>query len=345
MKADDLEASFKAARPLSLFDILHKPHESTAFRRYLVYTILRIVITHGGQDFKKFEEAFRAHQPLSNQQVPLYKTVLQCLRALNIDESTITGNAEVIEAIMKEIGRWGSADFLKYVRLFAGDQLSLARLRSIIALRAGHEAGYTGFRWMAFMPGLFHAKIADVHGFMVTHWGRPHISNPSSLAWHNCVLNRNPITMSSLPPFRTCRDLIFVSLYARVLHCLLKVSDSSTLAECAEKTESFEDLENYATLILDEYADGQVVYEMRRARQEGRAAEGDVHFENGALFLRDALHTRLLTDAVKMGDSGQIVLTLKMLALSYRGNGRTKYAYEMFHLIHNIEHVWPAPLR
>jgi hypothetical protein len=90
----------------------------------------------------------------------------------------------------------------------------------------------------------------------------------------------------------------------------------------------------------------QVVYKMCQARNtDGNNEGGDVHFENAALFLRDALYTRLLTDAVKMGDSGQVVLVLKMLALSFRGNGRTKYAYEMLYLIHHIEHVWPPALR
>ncbi|KAJ7075972.1 hypothetical protein C8R43DRAFT_1143727 [Mycena crocata] len=35
----------------------------------------------------------------------------------------------------------------------------------------------------------------------------------------------------------------------------------------------------------------------------------------------------------------------QLLALSFRGNGRSKYAYEMLHLIHNITHVWPKLIR
>ncbi|KAF8867617.1 hypothetical protein BD779DRAFT_1402297, partial [Infundibulicybe gibba] len=32
-------------------------------------------------------------------------------------------------------------------------------------------------------------------------------------------------------------------------------------------------------------------------------------------------------------------------ALSFRGSGRTKYAYEMLHILHNLTHVWPEPIR
>ena len=39
------------------------------------------------------------------------------------------------------------------------------------------------------------------------------------------------------------------------------------------------------------------------------------------------------------------MLVLKIWAFSFRGNGRTKYAHEMLHLIHNIKHVWPKETR
>jgi len=68
-------------------------------------------------------------------------------------------------------------------------------------------------------------------------------------------------------------------------------------------------------------------------------------FENASLFLRDGLISRTFTDAIKCGDSGIVVLVLKVWALSFRGSGRTKYAHEMLHLIHNLEHLWPKPLR
>lgn len=68
--------------------------------------------------------------------------------------------------------------------------------------------------------------------------------------------------------------------------------------------------------------------------------------ENALLFMRDALISREFTDAlVKSGDSGRVVLVLKMWALSFHGNGRTKYAHEMLHLIHNLEKVWDEKIR
>ncbi|KAF5361520.1 hypothetical protein D9758_006132 [Tetrapyrgos nigripes] len=87
------------------------------------------------------------------------------------------------------------------------------------------------------------------------------------------------------------------------------------------------------------------VDDLRWARKMDGEGYGDMVFENAILFLRDALISREFTDAVKAGDSGRILLILKIWAFSFRGNGRTKYAYEMFRLVHNLTSVWPEEVR
>jgi hypothetical protein len=73
--------------------------------------------------------------------------------------------------------------------------------------------------------------------------------------------------------------------------------------------------------------------------------QGDMVFENGCLFLRDALLTRLFADSIKSGDSGLVISVLKHWVFSYRGNGRTKYTHEMLHLFHNLANVWTKEIR
>ena len=212
------------------------------------------------------------------------------------------------------------------------------------------------FFFFALIIGLFHAKIADVHGGLETHFGKPNTGsrNPGSLSFHNTRLDRLPITLTSLPPFRVCRDLIFVSLYARVLHCLLLVSDCLSLEDYLTKHGSWEELLSHVRQIEDKFANPAKVEDLRwqRMRSQGRSTdgkampvEGDMVFENASLFLRDALLSREYTDAVKAGDSGHVLLVLKIWALGFRGNGRTKYAYEMLHVIHNLTNVFPEAIR
>ncbi|KAF8151422.1 hypothetical protein B0H34DRAFT_128605 [Crassisporium funariophilum] len=185
------------------------------------------------------------------------------------------------------------------------------------------------------MPGLFHAKMADIHGVLISDWGQPSAAarNPGSLVFHNSVIERKPIVITS---FRTCRDLIFISLYARILHCLLLVSKKGSLDDYS-KDVTWEELVSDAEAIATQYASSDVVAALRWCRrtvndqeqESSSAKEGDMIFENAVLFLRDSLLSREFTDAVKAGDSGRIVLVPETWAVSFRGSRRTKYAHEM----------------
>ncbi|KAH9174081.1 hypothetical protein EDB89DRAFT_1849372, partial [Lactarius sanguifluus] len=195
-------------------------------------------------------------------------------------------------------------------------------------------------------------------GFLQTHFGHPNcdLKDPASLSSHNTLLQCKPIILSSLPPFRTCRDLIFVSLYARVLHCLLKVSGAQSLESFSNRL-TWSTLCGHAEAIVDTFTDARMVYNLRcshrqedeapkesRGGQERGTLGGDMVFKNAVLFLRDGLILREFSNAIKSGDSGRVLLVLKLWAFSFRGSGRSKYAYEVLHLLHNITHVWPEPV-
>ncbi|KAF7343799.1 hypothetical protein MSAN_01960900 [Mycena sanguinolenta] len=369
----ELDKSILAARPLTIDDIALDASETQTFIENMVHTILRIIVKHGGDGFAKWQKELDESQPVSPDAIDVHKTPIHPLPTMEIDESTITGNVEVIEEITKVLGLHSDGpDYLKYIQIIAGDQLTIARQRSILNVRLGHESGPHSWRHIVLMPGLFHAKIADCHGLLETHFGKPTVRSPGSLGFHNTVLDRLPITLTSLPPFRTCRDLIMVSLYARILHCLLLVSKTDSLTACAESIDSFATLVGYARQIYQTYADADRVQELRERRipeerlrdAKAKAAKkaesepgettksslphvhkGDMVLENGILFLRDALLTREFSDAVKAGDSGRVLVILRMWAFCYRGNGRTKYAHEMLHLLHNLICVWTKDLR
>ena len=313
-------------------------------------------MNYAGPGLKKFKPDLQKYQPESTEKIPTHKTNLHPLPSWNIDESSIVGNAEVDEAIMKELRLDKDVpEAANRVRFLGGDQLSIARLRALEFIRAGQEKGYEGFFWGAWIPGLFHAKIADALGTLLTHFGQPNTisQNPWTLGFHNGRIDRLPITLTSLPTYRTSRDLIFVSLYARVLHCLLLVSKCGSLEEYGLKVNKWETLVEHATKILENYANAALVEELRSERAESledkeegaKPTKGDAVFKNAALFMRDALVSREFNDAIKAGDSGRVMLVLKIWALSFRGNGRTKYAYEMLHLIHNLTHIWPEKIR
>uniref|UniRef100_A0A8H7Y8R3 DUF6589 domain-containing protein n=1 Tax=Psilocybe cubensis TaxID=181762 RepID=A0A8H7Y8R3_PSICU len=277
------QLSFLEAPILQIQEILLNSDEQKSLKANLVHTILRIIINHGGPGFQRFTKELAKSQPQTPDIIPLHKTNLHPLPTWPIDESTITGNADVVTAIMQELdlvdsqGKPKNPDASNQVRFLGGDQLSLARLRALEYIRAGQESGLEGYFWGVWIPDKYCANV--------TTWQ---------------------------------------ALY------------------------------HHAEMILEKYANSLIVEELRDQRNEEmdmsdeenkKPTQGDMVFENASLFLRDALITREFNDAIKSGDSGRIILVLKTWALSFRGSGRTKYAHEMLHLIHNLTHVWPKAIR
>ena len=214
LKTADYRARFLTAPPLKLTDILHTPQERKIFKKNLIFSILRIIVKNGGDGFKKFEKELNEQQPFTNEKIELHKSALFPLPAWKIDESSIIGNAEVDQAIRSELDLDKVPDSSECLRFYAGDQLSLARFRTLENIRAGQETGFNAFFGSTWLAGLFHGKIADIHGNLVQHWGKPDTGgrDPGSLWYHNTRLNHLPITLSSPPPFKVSCDLIFISL-------------------------------------------------------------------------------------------------------------------------------------
>ncbi|KAI0078045.1 hypothetical protein K474DRAFT_1674371 [Panus rudis PR-1116 ss-1] len=75
------------------------------------------------------------------------------------------------------------------------------------------------------------------------------------------------------------------------------------------------------------------------------AQAGDMIFENGVLFNRDALMLYAFTKVIREADSGMILIMLKFYALAYRAMNRPKYSLETLTQLHNLLHIWPKPLR
>ncbi|KAH9172322.1 hypothetical protein EDB89DRAFT_2114193 [Lactarius sanguifluus] len=359
LRAIELERRFQSTPELKVSDIMLTEDEYSLHQKCLIHTVLQIAVQYGGPRLQVFRKDLQVMEPHSDFRIDVHKSEIHPLPAMNINEASTMGNAEVIDAVMEELNVDTSRpEFCENLKLVAGDQLSIARLRAILATRAGNECGASSLRWALFIPGLFHCKIAATNGFLQTHFGHPNrdLKDPASLSSHNTLLQRKPIILSSLPPFWTCRDLIFVSLYARVLHCLLKVSGAQSLESFSNRL-TWSTLCGHAEAVVDTFTDACMVYNLRCSHcqedeapkeshggQERGTLGGDMVFENAVLLLCDGLILREFSDAIKSGDSGHVLLVLKLWAFSFRGSGRSKYTYEVLHLLHNITHVWPEPV-
>lgn len=264
MKTADLLANMKIARELEISDVVLTREEDTEYRVLLIHTILRIIVTHGVPSFSKFKDEVAASLPVTDLQIPVHKTEFYPLPAMETDESSTVGNGEVIDAISQSLGYdTKSLEYLQTVKIYSGDQLSMARLRAVENNRVGNDAFHHTHSNIVHVTGHFHGQMHAAAACLDTHWGLPTAGarDPGSLCFHNSVVDRKPIVLTSPPPYRTCRDLIFVSLYARMLHCLELVSGTKLQDYASETT--FEDLKADAEAIYDRFVDTQVVDKLR----------------------------------------------------------------------------------
>lgn len=242
MLAEDLDKGIMEAPPLALEDIQLTKSESEVWHECMLHTIMRVIVEQGGHGLERWRQDLEKNQPHSDDIIEVHKTNLHPLPTFEIDEASIIGNIDVTDSIDMELKLdQNDPKYNLLTRINAGDQLTLARQRAIIAIRGGHEDPARAHKGRTFMAGLFHGKMTDIHGLLETHFGKPNSGNrsPGSLAHHNRVLDRIPIVLSSLPAFATARDLVMVSLYARVLHCLLLVSGKASLEDYSKTIDSW----------------------------------------------------------------------------------------------------------
>ncbi|KAI0761243.1 hypothetical protein BC629DRAFT_1443562 [Irpex lacteus] len=321
MRTADLVSNMKQASALDMKDVLLFDTEAAEYRSLLIHTIIRVIVTHGGSSFEKFQEHVNASLPVTAEQIPVHKTEYYPLPAMEIDESSVVGNADVVEAISQLLAYdLESPEYLRTVRIYCSDQLSMARVRTVAHNRVGHDAPQQAHVNIVQVPGLFHAQMHVVSSCLEAHWGLPGAGarDPGSLGFHNTIIDRKPIVLSSPPPYRTCRDLIFVSLYARILHRLELVSGIKVDDYAASMTFASETLKGHAEEIYEHFASSEVVDDLRHGTPSLQEIDGE-------------------------SDSGRVLLSFKTLSAFYRGSGHTKYAYETLVTLHNTIHVWPAP--
>ncbi|KAJ3516532.1 hypothetical protein NMY22_g14184 [Coprinellus aureogranulatus] len=329
-----LQRGFLSAPTLSLDDILLSDKENADLNGNLVATVLRIIVEFGGERFAKFKTDMEDYQPSTDLKVNHeWKTELYPLPAWNIDESSVQGNIEVNNAIVDELELRNNPEFEKRARILAGDQLTIARLRAIESLRAGNETGYEGFFWAFISLACSTPRSQTSMASFSTILGSPtpeqaiqaHFpsTTPASIA---SPLRQRP----SHPSESAETSSLFPSMHESFI-----VSSACPAAHPLMIT--------WRSMAVGTNLRFQRNMEMRAGVE--KPTKGDMVFENAVLFMRDALISREFTDAIRSNDPGRIILILKIFALSFRGTGRVKYAYEMLFIIHHVKHIWPPGIR
>lgn len=108
-----------------------------------------------------------------------------------LEQSTVAGNIIVIFEILKNL-KISDEDIEKTLILFAGDLLTINRIRSIIAIRSLYMRvplaarvlnKMQSFLWAVPLKGFFHLKMCDASAIFGGHWGTPNSADEPASLW------------------------------------------------------------------------------------------------------------------------------------------------------------------
>ena len=131
---------------------------------------IREILVNHGQHFAHFSGQLRTPDSVLN--IPLTKTEQIPMRSMKIKQSTVDGNIEVMENLLRQGGLGdptdpnfetsGDVDMSEFVLLVHGDLLTKERLDTVRDSRRIKDTPKNQFQYVVFVPGLFHYKMACV---------------------------------------------------------------------------------------------------------------------------------------------------------------------------------------
>ncbi|KAI0065038.1 hypothetical protein BV25DRAFT_1799161 [Artomyces pyxidatus] len=272
---------------------------------------------------------------------------------MDVNESTVKGNSEAIQCLLRQGGVGdptvtpGVVDVSEYVVIFHGDLGTLERVQSLQQSRGIEKSPWLQFRYIVFIPGFFHLKMACADAIWRA-FVKPKKSrlDPTSTMEHAGIFRPQETgIIGSNPGFRRMHDLTQHDGIIRRLDCWrVEVqrrtsSAAMTLDDFAAMKPTWEDIEAMSYDLVTRYvASG----DFSRA---GSASERDQDFENSLLRNQCYLLYEEITYAMNAGDVGRLEIALATWILVFKGTGKNKYAAQMTKFLLEVNFLYPERLR
>lgn len=248
---------------------------------------------------------------------------------MDIDESTLAGNIDVLEEISSRQYRWDEThNFAERLHLFYGDQRTVSRLRLAKLVRCESRAVYDRFGWVLPVPGLFHLKMQWLKMIHELHYMAKHYDSPSSLAFFREILDQNRVQTDNAD-FFALEELVLHCFHGKILTAvfdklrntytwlnLLKVGKPEEWEKLFEEL-GLEDLESCINNVVQDTLHGELDPD-----------EMHPEFLNNIHFLRLARGSLMLKMGVRYGDLGWVRRAIGHSILFFTGWGRS-FACEM----------------
>ncbi|KAI0090786.1 hypothetical protein BDY19DRAFT_1035348 [Irpex rosettiformis] len=306
-------------------------------REILAWHFRNALVTHN-KAFEQFQS--NLGMPETILQIPVTKTTHIPCRAMDIDQSTVDGQAEILESLFTQANIGdpsdvsGVEDISDYVVLVHGDLGTGERLHGSQDSRSIERTPVRGLRNPLFVMGLFHLQMAAADAI----W-RMFIKPKSQRTEPNCLYQQackirphDSGRIGSQPGFRLMHDLILQCASARILDvwrvAINKLSHSSL--------ESFADSSSWSDIV-------ELSHDLVKGYLD-QPLRGDQEFRNNTLILGRLLDYVELTHAMKHGDIGRVEATFLKWVFIFKSVGKHKYASQLIKTMNDLRFVYPARL-
>jgi hypothetical protein len=253
------------------------------------------------------------------------------LMPIQIDESTITGNIDIISNILRDqLGLDDSFFETRPVVLIGGDNKTLNRMWSAKTGAVDNTGAYDRLDHVVPLPGLFHAQMHVIEAIIKAHWGE---EAKGGLKVDHCALRYSAGRMARrfVGPgnlvFTHGRTFIKDSLQARYIAELIEHLGVDKKATTEQIYEEMKKLAKYQLKNLIIKTADSIKY-FSHADTQGQDKERAENLR----FIRDAELFFVLSYGIKYGDIGLIRYTLAPLIPLFYGVKKVAYAREFLYL-------------
>ncbi|KAI1791086.1 hypothetical protein LXA43DRAFT_889951, partial [Ganoderma leucocontextum] len=324
--------------------------------RFRAWHFVQTLLKHGPECLKSLLGVLSNPEPVES--IPLSKLYQTPLRAMDINQSTVSGNIEAILNMFEQAGlgnpltehadRDGERiDPSEYVILVHGDLGTCERVVSGLRRRSQERNAYDRLQSVVFVMGFFHLKMAAADAI----WRvlvAPNGARSDDTSFMKLAGELRPNESSRLvsnAKFRQQHELIGdISVLLELDAWRVEVKKRfgyGSLEDWAATTPPIGDVQKVAEALARSYVEGEGVDRWEQSHSEGR----DRIKENTKRTLDYLLLYEELAYAMNAGDIGRIETLFPAWIQIFRATGKHKYAHQMLRFAHNLYFVYPEGLR
>ena len=309
--------------------------------------ILRFLLDSQDFDLEKYDDKsdtqLKPPPPVCELPIGRENQIIQhMLPTYHINQSTYEGNDQVMTQTWRGLGLGSVGEMkktgLERVVVWAGDQLTVSRLRGLASFRSHDDNSFERMAYLIPMFGWFHLQMAFATSLHTQYYG-----TKAAFGFSHAFDVTGKKGLSSTATQGTFHHTFEEALkevsIARFQDLWKQVAGVENLGELwSQKPDK---LVGLAERIHREFASTEAIVNMANEPKESQ----DQLLKQMAQFNHDLLEYVELDLAIKVGDVGRMEDMLPRLLFRFLGGRNHKYAVEILELLQGLHREWPEDVR